>query len=98
MTVLISIGAWALVLECTEPKSAVARRPQSEQTTSTLFTIRAKYPSSPEDRDSPKNAGYSALAPDAILLEEVLHCGSNFYDVGLDCEMSGVKELNLRAW
>ena len=40
---------------------------------------------------------FSAPEPDAIRFEELLHSGSNFYDVCLCRKMSGIKELNLRV-
>ena len=50
-----------------------------------------------EERSSSSNPSFSALAPDTVRIEEVLHGGSNFYNVRLRRKMAGVKELNLRV-
>src|SRR5215472_8477793 len=52
---------------------------------------------SSDERNSSCSCIFSALAPDAVRFEEVLHGGSNFYSVCLCRKMAGVKELNLRT-
>src|SRR5258708_32327840 len=50
-----------------------------------------------EETNSSCSRVFSAVAPDTVRFEEVLHGRSNFYTVRLRREMSSVKQLNRRA-